>query len=160
MELQRNQLVHAVIWPATRSATVDLIDVDGQEMASFKVAQPILGSDVARWMPDGYTVSCQSCTVVAKSGAILVGAQAQFDTAVVTVRPEITFEERMERLERRERRREAREKKREEEIARLMAENEALQKEAEDEPDETVQDEAVQDETDEQEVKTDDVSQE
>lgn len=105
----RNELVHAVIWPDGRKSSIALIDPDGIVVATLPVREPLRGSDLSRLIPDGYCVDWDNCAVVNLSGEPVVRTVGQFDTAVVTERAELGFEERMQRLERRERRREKRE---------------------------------------------------
>jgi len=106
---ERDQLVYAVIWPSASEALVQLIDTDGVVVAAYPVLEPLKGSEVIKMVPDGYCLGFERCHVVKTTGSILVNTGVKFDTAVVTERAEVTFEERMARLERRERRREQRE---------------------------------------------------
>lgn len=103
--LDRNQLVHAVIWPNGDDACVTLIDADGVYQSRFSVVQPLKGSDLARLIPPGYWLKFDGCTVLSMSGDVLVGGIAEFDSAVVTERREVTFEDRIAILERRDIRR-------------------------------------------------------
>lgn len=109
----RNQLVHAVVWPNGRKASLSLIDTNGGIQSTFTVREPLRGSDLAKMVPDGYRVHCDDCHIVTMSGDVVVGTRAAFDTAVVTERAELTFEERMQRLERREARREKKQRQQE-----------------------------------------------
>jgi len=102
----RNQLAHLVIWPNAKTAVVSLIDPDGEAVSEMSVREPIKGSELAKKMADGFAIHTKRCSVVSVSGDIVVRTRIPFDTAVVTERPVISFEDRMARLERRERRRE------------------------------------------------------
>lgn len=115
----RNQLVHAVIWPNGKNPGLTLVDTDGVVQSHVAIRMPVKGSELAKMMPPGHFVEPDQCTILSMSGRLMVGAKAPFDTAVVTERAEIGFEERMQRLERKERRREQRQKF-------LEAENRAL----------------------------------
>lgn len=119
--LSRNQLVHAVIWPKGPDSVVSLIDADGVDQAHVKVRQPMRGSDITKLIPEGYSVLPEECHVVTTSGELLVNKGVKFDTAVVTERPEVPFEERLAALERRERRRVKREERMRLEYERRLA---------------------------------------
>jgi hypothetical protein len=108
MMFDRNQLVHAVIWPNEKPSQIALVDAEGEVRSTVTFKLPMRGSDVAKWMPDGYQLDVGGCTVVSMSGRVMVNTVAPFDSAVVTERPEVTFEDRMLRLERRDKRREER----------------------------------------------------
>jgi len=105
----RNQLVHAVIWPNSDHPSVYLVDADGEVKSHVNVAEPLKGSELSKMMPDGYMLDVSGCSVMNMSGKFLATTVAPFDTAVVNERAEVSFEERMLRLERREARRERRE---------------------------------------------------
>lgn len=122
--IQRNKLVQAVIWPAGPNAHYSLIDAEGVELARVAVAAPVKGFDLAKVVPPGLSVDVTDCEVLSMTGKNVARTRAQFDTAVVTERPEITFEERMARLERRDKRREEAEKRRQEEHERVIAQHE------------------------------------
>lgn len=113
--LDRNTLVHAVIWPQGPNAMVTLVDPDGVVASVVKVKEPLRGSDLAKMIPQGYGVETDACTVLSMSGELLVRTEGEFDTAVVTERAHVSFEERMARLERRERNNAKRQRRLEEE---------------------------------------------
>ena len=115
----RNQLVHAVIWPKGKTATITMLDAEGVVHSEFAVREPMKGSELSKMIPPGYGVEFDDCTVLSMSGEILVRTVGEFDTAVVTERAQVTAEERLQRLERREMRRERRELEREQENAEL-----------------------------------------
>lgn len=118
--IERNALAFAVIWPANKQSYISLIDGEGVECAQFKVEQPLKGSELAKVVPEGYYVApCKNCKVVTIAGRPVVRTVGEFDSAVITEKPQLGFEERMQNLERRERRREKREQAREEETALL-----------------------------------------
>lgn len=98
----RNQLVHAVIWPIDELSAAALIDTDGVIQGRMPVYKPVKGDELSRMIPKGYCLDFENCHVIKMSGDILVRTIGVFDTAVVTERAEVTFEERMQRLERRE----------------------------------------------------------
>ena len=124
----KNQLVHAVIWPVTNEAAMELIDTDGVVQSNVPIQQPQKGDEVSRMIPEGFEVDVMDCYVVDLSGEIIKGSKAEFDTAVVTERAEIGFEERMARLERKEKRREKREARREQELIEAQRELKELRK--------------------------------
>lgn len=133
----RNQLAHLVFWATQARAKVDMIDPDGAVVGSTKVTTPLRGSDLARCVPEKFTVEPVGCLVVTLSGDIRVGTRGEFDTAVVTDRDKPSLEERFLRLERRERRREQRERDLAAQNERLLAEREERQNEEVVEQDET-----------------------
>lgn len=96
----RNQLVHAVFWPLGEgTAFLSLLDTDGVVQGEIPVNEPLLGSEVARKMPDGFFIEPEGCTVHSMSGKYLIGTPQPFDTAVVTERAQISDTERLDRLE-------------------------------------------------------------
>ncbi len=137
----RNELVHAVFWPDAehpKEAKINLVDTDGVVQGEIDLDRPIKGAELASMVPNGFYLSPLKCIALSMSGKQVVATKAPFDTAVVTERPEVSFEDRMARLERREMRRERRERQREEEHQRIMAE---AREAAEGVPDEPVIDE-------------------
>lgn len=117
--MHRKLLVHAVLWPMTAKSAVDLVDADGVVRGGFKLTSPMLGSDIARFLPADFELMLESVNVVSMSGKLVHTTRSEFDTVVVTERAVVDVEERMQRLERREQRRERREAKQLEEIKRL-----------------------------------------
>lgn len=117
----RNKLTHAVVWPNAKNANVALVDSDGTVVGEVSVKYPLMGSELAKRVPEGYTVQPTGCNIVSMSGRLVVGTRGVFDTAVVTERPEITFEERLARMERREANREKALARARERAARLEA---------------------------------------
>lgn len=117
---KRDDLVHAVIWPKGKSACVSLIDAYGVEQSLYPVRAPRKGSELAKMIPQGYSLLVHECLVVNMSGKLVIGTSAPFDTSVVTERAEVTFEERMNRLERIQVRRDARQAQLERENAELL----------------------------------------
>lgn len=96
----RNQLVHAVFWPLGEgTAFLTLLDTDGVVQGECPFNEPLLGSEVARKMPDGFFVKVEGCTVHSMSGKYLIGTPQPFDTSVVTERAQISDSERLDRLE-------------------------------------------------------------
>lgn len=103
----RNKMVHWVFWPALKEQSrLELYGPDGDMIAVWPVKEPIKGDVVARMVPDGHFIEAIKCTVVSMSGRLIVGGKGAFDTVVVTERPVLTMDQRLEALERRERRRE------------------------------------------------------
>lgn len=140
---QRNELAHLVMWPREAKAKVELVDEEGVVLSALPVDWPLKGSDIAKMVPEGFCIDPNGCTVVTMSGDILVSTVGEFDTAVVTERPEITFEQRMALLERRQQRSELREE-------RLAAENQRLRDQVRAEMEqETEEEPVVDDEPDE-----------
>lgn len=125
----RNQLVHAVIWPNAKDAAIALYDTVGVEVSRVKIDHPKKGADISRMMPQEYLLGVVGCTVVSLSGKPVVSTKAPFDTSVVTERPEVTFEERLARMERTELRRRKREAQREAEMEAAVEELAALRAE-------------------------------
>lgn len=117
--MYRNMLVHAVLWPVGPKAAISLIDTDGVELANFPIDRPMLGSELARYLPAEHSVSFQQVQVVSLNGQLVVQTRVPFDTVVVTEKPVITTEERLERLERREQRRQRRFERDQEELRKL-----------------------------------------
>jgi crotonobetainyl-CoA:carnitine CoA-transferase CaiB-like acyl-CoA transferase len=120
--IARNQLTHAVVWPNAKNANVALVDCEGTVLGEVPVSYPLMGSELAKRVPDGYSVQPTGCNIVSMSGRLMVQTCGVFDTAVVTERPEVTFEERLARMERREANREKALAYEREKIARLEAE--------------------------------------
>ncbi len=118
--LTQKNLVNAVIWPNGPKAAIALFDTSaeggGEQVALVPITVPKEGREIAKMIPQGFSVDVQECTVVKLSGPIIKGTKAEFDTAVVTERPQITFEERLARLERVERRKVIAQQKRIEEL--------------------------------------------
>lgn len=123
---ERNQLAHLVFWPENNKSIVTLVDPNGvvidddgvelaepqeMELASFKLDRPMLGMEIAKTLPADLCIKSENVTVVTMSGEIKVTTVAPFDTTVVTERPVISAEERLDRLEIREQRNEARQAK-------------------------------------------------
>lgn len=98
----RNQLAHLVFWPQNAKANYALVNSDGEAVSTVKVSEPILGSLIARTVPQGFHVSVGSVIAVTMSGEVRIGGKAPFDTETVTERSKPTVEERMDMLERRE----------------------------------------------------------
>lgn len=107
----RNQLTHLVIWPAESGAGYRLVDGEGEVLAQVAIGEQVLGSTIAKAVPQGLYIDVTGCTVVTLSGEVRVTTKGQFDTAVVVQRSRKTPEERLEALERRERVREQRQVK-------------------------------------------------
>ena len=105
----RNKLAHLVFWPDVAKAALNLVDPHGVVVAAYRVSEPVLGSDIARRVPDGFAVEASGCVVLTMSGLIRVSTRGEFDTAVVTERHRPTADERLAALERRALRRERRE---------------------------------------------------
>lgn len=121
--LCRNKLVHAVIWPKGENPRIALIDTDGVEQSVLTITEPVKGQHYSNMLPEGYHLEVQDCHVVSMSGKLVIATPVPFDTAVVTERAELTFEERLERMERRsiraEQERARREREREREVEAL-----------------------------------------
>lgn len=102
--LTKQNLVNAVIWPNGPKAAIALFDTSdeggGEQVALVPITVPKEGREIAKMIPEGFSVDVEECTVVKLSGPIIKGTKGKFDTAVVTERPEVTFEDRMARLER------------------------------------------------------------
>lgn len=130
--MEKQKLTHAVVWPNGQKANVELVDPDGEVQAKVPIKFPVRGSDLARMMPDQYTLETEACTVVSLSGKVLVASEMQFDTAVVTERREITMEEKIEIIARRAVQDDR--KKREEQRRKRKEQREAQEQENGDEP--------------------------
>ncbi|MGR3624505.1 hypothetical protein [Pseudophaeobacter sp.] len=127
----RNQLVHAVIWPVAGVGAATLLDGEGVLQSQIEIREPVLGSQLSKMIPQDFFLDVHDCTVVSMSGQLVVATKSEFDTVVVTERAALDYEERMQRLERRDARRDAMQ-------AKLAAENlklrEQIQRDAEKPP--------------------------
>lgn len=133
----RNQLVHAVIWPqGPDAASATLYDTDGVVLSEVPITEPVKGSVWSALMPQGYKLDIAGCTVISMSGEVVVKTRTDFDTVVVTERAEVSIEETIRRMTVKAMRQE---RAREERRAQRQAER---QQEREDEP------ELVEDDTD------------
>jgi len=101
----KDDLVFAVIWPNGDDANMSLIDADGVYLAHVPVKAPVKGADLARMVPKGFKVDTAKCVVVHTNGGLMARTKAPFDTAVVTERRELSFEEKMQSFVRTEVRR-------------------------------------------------------
>lgn len=124
----RNQISHLVFWPNGKGSSLALVSDQGEVLSQLDVKEPVKGSELAKFVPNGYSLDPGGCVVLSMAGQIIVGTKAPFDTSVVTERAEVTFEERMARLERIEvnnRRRQVLLEKRNQELMRQLQQHEA-----------------------------------
>lgn len=123
----RNQLVHAVLWPLAKRVSITMLDAEGVVHGEFVISKPMLGSELARMVPDGLFVAGEEgeLSVFSMSGDPVIATRVEFDTEVVTEKREMTLEERFAQLEMRQRRAAEREARLREQNKRLAAEAEA-----------------------------------
>ncbi|KJZ25120.1 hypothetical protein [Tritonibacter mobilis] len=95
----RNQLVHAVIWPeGPDGASATLYDTDGVVLSEVPITEPVKGSVWSSLMPQGYKIDIAGCNVISMSGEVVVATRTEFDTVVVTERAEVSLEHTMQRM--------------------------------------------------------------
>ncbi len=95
----RNALVHAVLWPKGKASSVSLIDDEGVSQGEYRIVEPVMGSQLSKMIPQGFFLHTGDCGVVSMAGKPVVATVAEFDTAVVTQKREVTFEERFKMME-------------------------------------------------------------
>lgn len=101
--MKRFELTHVTIWPTSAKALVAL-QHNGKTIGQFGLTEPLLGSVLAKSVPDGLDIQLENCIAVYMRGEMIIATSIPFDTVVKTERARPSLEDRLERLENLERR--------------------------------------------------------
>jgi len=90
---------NVTFWPSGPEPTISLVGPDGDILGIFPINEPYSGKRLAAFLPPRCTVSIQDINAVDMKTRTVGTTVAPFDTAAVTVKRQVSLEDRLGRIE-------------------------------------------------------------